>query len=701
MVRDNRVLNRWNDAEAKKFTDQVGPDTPENAADRELALRVYTSRLIGADLDLVLHGGGNTSCKVKRRNIFGAEIDVLHVKGSGWDLGVIEPAGLPGVRLAPLQDLRALDALSDEDMVNLQRANLLDSTSPNPSVETLLHAFLPHRFIDHTHASAMLSLADLPNVTDVVQEIFGDRLVCVPFIMPGFELAKVAAQVYDANPHVEGLILINHGHFAFGDSAKESYNRLIKHTNMVEDWLEKTSGTIPAKATGHSPEMSANAATLLPMLRGIIGAAAAKHTGNRDMPMPVMDLRNGANVQEFFARDDLPALSRRGVATPDHVIRTKNYPLHLTADILAGGSDAITAAVDAFIAEYTAYFDTNNARFQAQTGDSKTMLVPTPNLAWIDGLGVVGISANARAASAASDLAAQNITAMTNGQNCGGFHPVSAQKLFDMEYWSLEQAKLGKGKPPALQGQIVMITGGAGAIGLATADAFAALGANIFLVDLDQNALDSALETLGSGHAGIAMDITGNGAATRAMDACIVAFGGLDILVSNAGAAWTGDMATLDDALLRKSFELNFFAHQTFAKAAAAVFDAQKRGGQILFNVSKQAVNPGKGFGAYGIPKAATFFLLRQLALELGAQGIRVNGVNADRIRSGLLDADFVTERATARGIDEATYMAGNLLRREVEATHVAHAFTALAQATRTTAHVITVDGGNIEAALR
>ncbi|MCF6271941.1 MAG: bifunctional aldolase/short-chain dehydrogenase [Rhodobacteraceae bacterium] len=687
------VLNRWNDSDAKKFMDAAGDDP----ADRELALRVYTSRLIGGDLNLVLHGGGNTSCKLERQDIFGNPEKVLHVKGSGWDLGIIEAAGLPGVRLDPLVKLRALNALSDEDMVNLQRANLLDSTSPNPSVETLLHAFLPHKYVDHTHASAMLALADLPNAEAVVKEIFGNRLVCVPFIMPGFELAKVAAEVYDANPDVEGLILINHGHFAFGDSAKESYDRLIAHTNEVEAWLQKTSGQVPAVATGSSEAMEAKAAEILPMLRGIIGTRNAGFTKNRDFPMPVMNLRTGANVQAFIARDDLAALSRRGVATPDHVIRTKNYPVLITAEIMAGGHKAVAKAVDDYIAQYTDYFTTNNARL----GGIKTMLMPTPNLAWIEGVGVVGISANAKAANAASDLAAQNMNVMTNGEACGGFHPVSPEQLFDMEYWSLEQAKLGKGKPPALQGRVVMITGGGGAIGLATAQSFAALGANIFIVDLEPSALDAALNTLGAGHAGIALDITAEGAEDQATDACIRAFGGLDILVSNAGAAWTGEMANLPDETLRKSFELNFFAHQRFAKAAAAVFKAQGRGGQILFNVSKQAVNPGKGFGAYGIPKAATFFLLRQLALELGSMGVRVNGINADRIRSGLLDEDFVAERAKARGIDEETYMAGNLLKREVEAHHVGNAFVALALSERTTAHVMTVDGGNIEAALR
>ncbi len=517
------------------------------------------------------------------------------------------------------------------------------------------------------------------------------------YIMPGFELAKVAANVYDANPDVEGLILINHGHFAFGDSAKQSYDRLIEHTNMVEDWLEKTSGSVPKNANGQSEQMSARALDILPMLRGIIGDANAAFTGNDDIAMPVMDLRNGENVQEFFARDDLSSLSRRGVGTPDHVIRTKNYPILLTTDILEKGRAAVSGAVKKYIADYTVYFEENNAR----CGGAKTMLMPTPNLAWVEGVGVVGISSNGKAASVASDLAAQNITAMSNGETCGGFYPLRLEKLFDMEYWSLEQAKLGKAKPPSMQGRVVMITGGAGAIGFATAKAFAELGANIFLIDLDKEALEKALSELGGIHSGVALDITAKGAALRAMDACVQKFGGLDILVSNAGAAWSGEMSTLDDETLRKSFELNFFAHQNFATAAAKIFQAQDRGGQILFNVSKQAVNPGRGFGAYGIPKAATFFLLRQLALELGPDNIRVNGVNADRIRSGLLDEDFVSERAKARGVDEDAYMSGNLLGREVKASHVGKAFVALALSERTSAHVMTVDGGNIAAALR
>ena len=679
------IINRWQDAEARAMQDAAGADPMA----RELALRVYTSRIIGQDPDLVMHGGGNTSVKLRARDVFGDEVDVIHIKGSGWDLGTIAAAGLPAVRMAPLMRLRGLPWLSDEEMVNVQRSNLLDSTAPNPSVETLLHAYLPQKYVDHTHATAMLALANLPEVEAATREIFGERMALVPYVMPGFALAKLAAETFEAHPDAEGLLLVNHGHFAWGPDAKSSYDRIVAQTNMVEAWLaDRRPEPLRPVAALPQPDL----ARTLSALRGAIGAHLPEGA-----PMPVFDLRRTGAVDAFLARPDLEDLAARGVATPDHVIRTKGHPLVLDAATVAGGAGAIAAAVDRFVAGYTAYFDRQATRF----GGSKTMLSPLPNLAWIVGAGLVGIGADAKAARIAADIGEQSQRVMRDGEAAGGFRPIAEADLFDMEYWSLEQAKLGKGKAPVFQGRVVLVTGGAGAIGLATAQAFKAQGATVFLVDRDAGALETALQALGGDHGALACDITETGAAEGAVAACVARFGGLDILVSNAGAAMVGEVATLPDDTLRASFELNFFAHLAFAQAATAVYRAQGRGGQMLFNVSKQAVNPGKGFAAYGLPKATTFFLIRQLALELGAEGIRVNGINADRIRSGLLTPEMIAARASARQIDEAGYMGGNLLHREVEAHHVAEGFVMLAQSERTTAHVLTVDGGNIEAALR
>jgi rhamnose utilization protein RhaD (predicted bifunctional aldolase and dehydrogenase)/NAD(P)-dependent dehydrogenase (short-subunit alcohol dehydrogenase family) len=674
------IANRWSEEDAARWVAEAGLDE----ADRALALRVYSSRLIGSDPDLVMHGGGNTSIKLSRRSLFGEDERVLHVKGSGWDLDTIRAPGLPAVRLEPLLRLRALDRLSDEEMVNVQRQNLLDSTAPNPSVETLLHAFLPHDVVDHTHATPFLILANLPDAEAVAREIFGGRLGIVPYIMPGFALAKAAAEVHDADPSVEGLLLLKHGHFAWGPTARESYDRIVAHTNEVAAHLgldgptfDPTAARLPFRRTGDAGKLAA--------IRRAFAQAGA--------PCPVLDLRNGDAVLDVLNRPDIADLATRGTASPDHVIRIKGRPLVLGAD---DDDAAIGAKVAAYAEAYAGYFDRQNAR----VGGDRTMLSPLPNLVWIPGTGLVGIGRTAGAASIAADLGEQNLRVASVGEDRGGFRPIGEDDLFDMEYWSLEQAKLGKAKAPPFAGRIVMVTGGAGAIGLATARAFAAEGAEIVLVDHDAGALETARAALGKG-AAIALDVTDPDAGAQAVAAAVRHFGGLDILVSNAGAATQGALADLTEDQLRASFELNFFAHDRFARAAIAVFRAQGGGGQVLFNVSKQAVNPGRNFGAYGLPKAATFFLLRQLALEHGGDGIRVNGVNADRIRSGLLTEEMIGQRAAARGKDAATYMAGNLLGLEVEAQHVAQAFVALAKAERTTAHVMTVDGGNIEAALR
>ena len=685
------IANLWTDAEADAFLAAAGSDTRA----RDLALRVYTSRLIGRDADLVMHGGGNTSLKSTALDVFGEEVEVLHIKGSGWDLEVIEPRGLPAVRLAPLMRLRSLDALSDEAMVSVQRLNLLDPAAPNPSVETLLHAWIPHRVVDHTHATAFLVLANLPEVAAVTRELFGDRLSLVPYVMPGFALAKAAAAAFDRNPDAKGLLLVNHGHFAWGPDAKSSYDRIVEHTNLVEAWLadRRPAPLVPAAALP-----AGQAARVLSTLRGSLASVLPDSAH-----MPALDLRSGEAERAFCVRPDLEDLARRGVATPDHVIRTKAEPLVLRA--ADQGAEAMRAAVQAYADRYRAYFDTH----APSASEPKRILSPMPGLVWLEGAGIVGIGATAAAARIAADIGCQSARVRADAEAVGSFRPIGAKDLFDMEYWSLEQAKLGSGKALPLQGRIVLVTGGAGAIGMASALAFAAQGATLFLVDRPGEALDKALALLGADHGAHGCDITAPGAAAAAIEACAARFGGLDILLSNAGAAVTGDIATLDDRVLRDSFELNFFAHLAVSQGAIACFRAQQSGrgargaepGQILFNVSKQAVNPGRGFGAYGLPKATTFFLLRQLALELGAAGIRVNGINADRIRSGLLSSEMIAARSAARGVDEVTYMAGNLLRAEVEARHVADAFVMLARAERTTGHVMTVDGGNMEAALR
>ena len=675
------IKNLYKTKEANKWRNEAG----DLAADMDLGERVYTSRLIGLNPDLVMHGGGNTSVKVTRKNLFGEDERVLHVKGSGWDLDTLEAPGLPGVRLDPLCKLRNLPKLTDEDMVNIQRNNLLNSASPNPSVETLLHAFLPHKFVDHTHATPFLILANLPKAREVCREIFGDKLAIVPYIMPGFDLAKKAAQVFEEDPSVEGLLLLNHGHFTFGETAKESYSKIVNHTNAVAQYFKLK------EPTSIGERRPTKGIDFLPVLRGLI----AEITLPKEASMPILNLRNNKNVMSFFKRKDLNYLEKRGMASPDHVLRTKGKPLLLKKTDLK--SSGIEKKILAFKNAYEKYFE----RQAFKTSEPKKMLTPDPKHAWIESVGILGIGINAKSAAAAADLAEQNLRVRSVGEDSGGFYPLKEKDMFECEYWSLEQAKLGKGTAPIFQGNIVVVTGGAGTIGLATAKAFSKLGANILLVDQDEDALNRGLKKLGNWNAAVACDITKKGSAKIVMDQAIWNFGGVDILVSNAGNATSGALLNLEDKEFRKAFELNFFSHKSFAVEAARVMKKQNRGGQILFNISKQAINPGKNMGAYGLPKATTMFLMRQLALELGSHHIRVNGINADRIRSGLLTNNFIKARSTARGISEEVYMQGNLLQQEVEAKHVAEGFISLAQMARTTGHVLTVDGGNTAAELR
>jgi NAD(P)-dependent dehydrogenase (short-subunit alcohol dehydrogenase family) len=367
------------------------------------------------------------------------------------------------------------------------------------------------------------------------------------------------------------------------------------------------------------------------------------------------------------------------------------------ADALDGYRTFIADRVAAFAADYTEYFKTNDARDDVK----RTMLDPMPRLTLVPGLGMFGHGRTLKDARIAADIGEMWIEAARDAEWVGRFQPVSRPDLFDLEYWSLEQAKLAGTKPKPFTGQVAIVTGGAGAIGAATAKAFAQQGAHVVVLDLDAAKAAAAAKSAGNGSIGLGCDVTDAASVRAAFDAAVATYGGVDIVVSNAGAAWEGPIATLDDALLRKSFELNFFAHQLVAQNAVRVMKQQDTGGVLLFNASKQAVNPGANFGAYGLPKAATLFLSRQYALEHGADGIRSNAVNADRIRSGLLNDAMIANRSSARGLTVKDYMAGNLLGLEVTAEDVAQAFVHQALAERTTADVTTVDGGNIAAAMR
>ena len=677
----------WSDDDAR----QTVATYATSGVNEDLALRTYSSRLLGRVPALIMHGGGNTSVKTRMPDLFGDLVDVLCVKGSGRDLAVIEPDGHPAVRLAPLFRLRTLDRLSDEDMVNAQRQNLLDSAAPNPSVETLLHAYLPHKFVDHTHAIISTAIGCLPDSRSVCERIFGGRVGFVPYIMPGFNLAKAAADVYEQQPHVQGLLLGKHGLFTFANDARTSYELMIDFVSQAEDFI-RANGRPTAFHPVSLPPVPQPAA-ILPRLRALLSAASP---GMRHW---LLDLRTDERARRFSDGESVADYANRGNATPEQVIRIKRRPAILPppdARDLDGWQHNASAAIGRFVDDYQDYFRRNNER----VGGNRRALDPVPRVLVIPGVGIVGVGRTAADAAISGDVAEAWIEAVTDAEAIGRFESITEADHFDMEYWSLEQAKLGRSQPKRFAGRVVVITGGAGVIGTAIAKAFAAEGAELALLDLDPAKVQAASAAFPRA-IGIGCDVTDPASVTAAFNAVVHRFGGVDILVSNAGAASAGPIADLDEHTLHRSFDLNFFGHQNVAREATRILRQQSFGGVLLFNVSKQAINPGPNFGAYGTAKAALLALVRQYALEHGADGIRANAVNPDRIRSGLLTDDMIAARADARGVSTDAYMGGNLLGQEVLAEDVAAAFVASAMLEKTTGNVITVDGGNVAAMLR
>ena len=680
----------WSDREAEGIVAKYAAA----GVNEDIALRVYTSRLLGGNASLVLHGGGNTSVKTTLRDGVGDTQRAMCVKGSGWDMATIEPRGLPAVRLDPLRRLRSLDRLTDEEMVNQIRLALLDSSAPTPSIETLLHAFLPRKFVDHTHANAVLSLVDQPNSDEIAREVWGDDMAFISYIMPGFALSKAGADAFEATPLAKGLILDKHGIFTFADTAREAYELMIEMVSRAEARIASAKRrTFVARAL---PQTLASVAEIAPVLRG----AVAQPFGGGAWRRMVLDHRSSDAVLDYVNGKDVVSYSQRGVVTPDHIIRTKKKPLIAPAP-QAGGMEtfatAITEAVAAYSEAYRVYFNSNNI----DPRDPKTILDAMPRVILVPGVGLFGLGKDANAASVAADIAEATVRTITDAEGVGRYACLAEAELFRMEYWSLEQAKLSKAVDKPLQGQVAAITGGAGTIGAATARLFASNGAEVAILDIDGDRAAEVAASIGKFARGYECDVTDKGSVASCFDSIVGAFGGLDILVSNAGAAWQGRIGEIGDDMLRRSFDLNFFGHQNVAQAAVRIMLAQGTGGALLFNASKQAVNPGPNFGAYGLPKAATLFLSRQYALDYGSAGIRSNAVNADRIRSGILDDEMIAERAQGRGISVGTYMSGNLLGLEVTAEDVAQAFLHQASALKTSGSVTTVDGGNIAAALR
>jgi rhamnose utilization protein RhaD (predicted bifunctional aldolase and dehydrogenase)/NAD(P)-dependent dehydrogenase (short-subunit alcohol dehydrogenase family) len=665
-----------------------------------LALRTYTARLLGREPALVVHGGGNTSVKAVATTLLGEAIDVIHVKGSGWDLATIEPEGHPAVRLEPLRRLRALGAMTDETMVNELRTNLLDASAPTPSVETLLHAFLPARFVDHSHADAILTLCDQGDDSErLCREVFGTALVWVPYVMPGFTLAKRCGDAYErasATGDVSVMVLEKHGLFTWGATARESYERTIAAVSRAEKAALERRRVISIPPL-EAPAVPAS--DVVPRLRGVL-AKLARDPFERG---PIVRTRTTPSILSFLTRPDVEALVARGCATPDHVLRTKPTALLIPQLVpgppgdAAAVSNQLESAVAAYGRAYDAYFEeTSRAR-----GVMRKKLDPWPRIVLLPGIGACGIGATAIEADVALDVYERTMNVMTTAADVGRYEPCSRADLFDVEYWSLEQAKIKPAASAPLARCVALVTGAASGIGLATTSRLLAAGAHVAMVDRDPSGL--AAEALGKKHKGRVLyataDVLVEEQVAAAFARTVAAWGGVDVVVSNAGAAPEGLLETASGlGALRGSIELNCLSHAVVAGCAVSVMTRQGWGGCLVFNASKSAFNPGPGFGPYAVAKSALVALMRQYAVDLGPRGIRSNAVNADRIRTALFAGGVVQSRASARGLAVDEYFRANLLSREVKAEDVADAFIYLATARATTGCVVTVDGGNAAA---
>ena len=665
----------WNDKTAQQYV----RDYKKKKINKDLALRIYTTHLLGRNPKLVLHGGGNSSVKSVGKNLYKKDVNLIYVKGSGWDMSNLNELGMPGLELNPLLETIKLYELNDNDMVNLLRSNLINANAPNPSVETLLHAYLPFKFVDHTHSNAFLSILNQPNSQAMIKKIFGNKLGIVPYIMPGFSLAKECFKVFNKDEKVEGLALINHGIFTFGNTAKQSYERMINFVSDVENYISKNK----IKLKTHITKSKINVSDIVLSIRKSFSSYSNKKW--------ILKFHNDNDDRSIASTQNLNNLLNKGPVTPDHVIRIKSKILFISKNKYL----KIDEEIKKYCLSYKKYF-LKNKNFV----NNCKIIDPLPRIIVLEGIGIVSSGKKLKDQKISYDVFKSMASSVLDAERIGRFKSIVERDIFKMEYWPLERAKLDNAKAQSLDGNNVIITGGGGTIGMAIAKKFRQEGANVILIDkkydkdlLEKNNLRDCFI--------VNADLTNNQKLKKIVEKIVLNFGGIDVLISNAGRAFQGAIETVDPKIIKKSYDINFLSHQNISQLAVQVMKKQSTGGLILYNLSKQAINPGKNFGPYGLAKSTTLFLMKQYALECGEYNIRVNGINADRIESGLLTKELINQRATSRGLSKEKYLSNNLLNKQVLADDVAEAFYAQTLLKKTTANIITVDGGNIEASLR
>jgi len=660
-------------------------ETPENEIDQ----LVYQSRLVGAEESLVLWGGGNNSVKSQSTDLLGNPIDVMYIKSSGSDMKTIVPKEFPAVRLDYIEPLRTRDGeMTDQEMVDYLARCLVDPSSRRPSIETLLHAFLPARAVLHTHADAILALTNTRGREATIRDCFGDAVITVPYLRPGFRLSRDVADAFASKPDAEGLVLMNHGLITWGETAREAYERHVELVTRAEEFLSGAGSGVSGvgATTPHTPHPTST--SLAPAIRGALGA-------NRSV---ILEFDGSEDVLRFLARDDAKRITQIGPATPDHLLYTKRFPLFLDA-----GED-VSKALGDYVERYKAHYNNYPSEF--------AMLDPHPRVVLVPGAGMWTAGKDARAARIVRDIYRHTMRIIEFAEGAGGYETLNDEDAFHAEYWPLELYKLTLlPKEKELAGKVAIVTGAASGIGRACAERFAEEGAHVVVTDVDAALAEEVANGIVAKHGlrraiALRLDVSSEEYVERAYAETIAAYGGVDIIVSNAGISSFGSLDVLPAADWDRAFAVNARGHFLVARAALRIMKQQRTGGSIVFNASKNVTAPGKEFGAYSVSKAAEAQLCRIVALEGGEFGIRANMLNPDAIFGGsrFWSDEMRSMRATAYGIASEKlpdfYRNRTLLKTEVTADDVAEAalFLAGPRSAKTTGAMVPVDGGVKEA---
>jgi len=680
------LRNLWKDA------DTAGMD--------DLDLLVYQSRLIGADTALVVWGGGNTSIKVDQADFRGRETPAMLIKGSGSDMKTIERKHFPSLRLDDVLPLFDEESMSDEEMVAYLSKCMLDPSAPRPSIETLLHAFLPYKSVAHSHADAIVALTNNENAQRTIQLVYGDDMAVIEYIRPGFHLSKKVGQAVRGNPRIKGVVLVNHGLFTWGDTAKEAYDRHADLVDLAEEHYNANAAR-SAKGLGGTAQKPLEtarrhqvAAAIAPTMRGLASQR------NR----VVLRYDDASDVMGFLSTERGKALSGIGPATPDHLIQTKQKPLWVDVsdpEDVPSLLQALHQGMERYAEEYAQWYS------QHTTGE-EPMLDPYPRVVLVPGVGMWTTGRDSRAALITGDIYHHTIDVVTKALSAGAYTSLSARDAFEAEYWPMELYKLTLAPPEKeLARQVALITGGAHGIGRAIALRLAREGAHVIVADLDQEGALSLAEEMNNTHGpgratGLRMDVTSEEEVASAFEKLRLSYGGLDVLVSNAGIAPVGALDELPLADWQRALDINATGHFLVARQTVRLMRKQATGGSLVFVGTKNVTSPGKDFGAYSASKAAEVQLAKVLAIENGEFGIRCNVVNPDAIFEGsaLWSKEVREQRARAHGISvdelEDFYRQRNLLKERVTGEDVAEAVLFLAgnRSAKTTGAMLPVDGG-------